>query len=351
MRDSFRRILVGLGFFLATVLVAVLGYIVAGWNILDATYMVIITIFGVGYGEVQPVETPALKVFTILVIVAGTSASVYLVGAFVQLITEGEINRALGARRKMRVMETLRDHVIICGYGRIGEILARELMHSKKNCVVIDADPERVVLAESLGYLAYTGSATDESVLLAVGVDRAQVLATVLSDDALNVFITLTARELNPNLVIMARGELPTTEKKLRLAGANHVVMPAAIGAMHMANIITHPAMMDFLDQNVARSTLNEQLGQIDMQIADLDIPADSPFVGQNVAYVEVRGRHSFVIVAVRKANGTAIPRPDSSLLLGAGDRLVVIGHKDDIPQFVQRFQAKRGIQYRGNQI
>ncbi len=229
MQSSLKRMLIGGGFFLATLLIAVAGYILAGWTLLDSVYQVVITVFGVGFGEIGPM-TPQLRVFTMIVIIAGCSSVAYVLGGFLQMITEGEIKRALGVRRMMREIDTLKNHVIICGYGRIGQILARKMYEAGQPFVLIDNDPSRTVEAEAKGYLVRQGSATDETVLESVGINRARFLATVLPDDAANVFITLTARSLNPNLIILARGEYPSTEKKLLQAGADKVVSPAAIG-------------------------------------------------------------------------------------------------------------------------
>ena len=242
MQQSFRRIFTGIIFFIITNIIGVIGYTLAGWNLLDAVYMMVITIFGVGYGEVKPLSSPNLKIFTILIIIAGALSVAYMVGGFVQMVTEGEINKALGVRRMTREIENLKDHVIICGFGRVGQILAREMVKARQPFVIIDNTPERITKAEALGYLIRLGSAMDEAVLLAGGIQRAKILATVLPDDASNVFITLTARELNPEIIILARGEFPTTEKKLKLAGANHAILPSTIGAMRMAHLITHPA-------------------------------------------------------------------------------------------------------------
>jgi voltage-gated potassium channel len=348
MNTALQRILTGTVFFVGTLILAVVGYMIAGWSLLDAIYMVVITIFGVGYGEVQPVNTPALRVFTILVIVAGTSSAVYVVGAFVQMITEGEIRKALGARRMVREIETLTDHVIICGYGRIGQILTRKMMEAKQPFVVIDNDSDRATRAEAMGYLVQFGSATDETILESAGILRAKVLATVLSDDAANVFITLTARSLNPNLVILARGEYPSTEKKLKQAGADQVVTPAAIGALRMAHMITHPAALDFMEQAEGRASLNELLAQIDVQIDELAIPPRSDLVGASIGTVEVRGSGSFIIVALRRANGTVIMNPGRDIFLHEGDTLIVMGHKGDIPRFAQTYALKRQMRYRG---
>ncbi len=191
---------------------AVAGYILAGWSLLDAIYMVVITVFGVGFGEIGPM-TPALRVFTMFVIVAGYTSVVYIVGGFLQMIAEGEFNKALGARRMAREIENLEDHIIICGFGRIGLILARKLTEARIPFVIIDNNPDRVAAAEERGYLVRLGSAADEVVLESAGIHRAKALATVLPDDAINVFITLTARNLNTNMIILSRGELPTTEK------------------------------------------------------------------------------------------------------------------------------------------
>jgi voltage-gated potassium channel len=239
--SSFRRIITGIVFFALTVMAAVGGYMVAGWNFLDAIYMVVITIFGVGYGEVQPLNSASLKVFTIFVIIAGALSVAYTVSGFVQLITEGEIHRALNLKRMTKEIDDLENHVIICGFGRIGQLVASKLRGDRQPFIIIDNDPERVAQAQAQGYLMYQGNATDETALEAAGIHRAKSLATVLPNDAANVFITLTAREMNPTLMILARGEMPSTEKKLRLAGADHVVLPASIGALRIAHLISHP--------------------------------------------------------------------------------------------------------------
>ncbi|MES1022908.1 potassium channel protein [Gloeocapsa sp. BRSZ] len=350
MKSSFRTLILGAIAFVSTIIIAVMGYVLAGWSLLDAVYMSAITIFGVGYGEVRPITSPALRVFTILVIVAGYTSVVFIVGGIVQMVTEGEINKALHSRRREREMDKLQQHVIICGFGRIGEILARRLVRVKQPFIVIDSSSDRITKAEAKGYFVKQGNAADETVLHAVGIQRAKALATVLPDDAINVFITLTARELNPNLQIIARGELPSTEKKLRLAGADQVVLPAAIGAERMAHMITHPAAMDFLEQDDGRNTLNELLAEIDVQVDELTIPADSPLANQTVSDIEIRGKGAFIVVALRKTDGTMIIHPKHEMLLQAGDTVIVMGHRGDIPQFAKNYVLKRDIRYRGSQ-
>lgn len=349
MQSPLRRILTGVVFFLITVLIATTGYIVAGWSPLEAFYMVVITVFGVGFGEVRPITTPELRVFTILVIIGGTSSAVYAVGGFVQMITEGEIKQILGKRRMTRTIETLKDHVIICGFGRMGQILAKKLAESQTPFVIIDNNDERIEQAETFGYLVYTGNATDDITLYKAGIDTAKALATVLPDDAANVFITLTARELNPKLMILSRGELPSTEKKLRLAGANQVVLPASISALRMAHMITHPATLDFFSQGDERATLNELLSQLDVQVDELAITPDSGLIGATIGDIELRGKGTMIIVALRRADGTAITHPTQSTFLHEGDAVIVMGHRDDIPHMMRSLVVRRKMRYRGS--
>lgn len=344
MTKPIRRIVLGVLVFGLTCIGAIAGYRMSGCGWLDSIYMVVITVFGVGYGEICPVTTPMQKVFTIVVIVAGTSSAVYIVGGFIQMVTEGELKEALGVRRMTKGIENLDHHAIVCGYGRIGQVLARKLTENRIPFVIIDHDVERTANAEEHGFLVKTGNAADEEVLIAVGVDRANVIATVLPNDAVNVFITLTARELNPSIRILARGELPSTEKKLRLAGADQVILPASISANRIADMITHPATLDFLDQEDGRSTLNEMLARVDVQVDEVAIAPNSRLVNGTIGELEVQGKGTFIIVALRKADGSTIVHPPREMRLHANDILVVMGHRRDLPRLVQRHVLNRHV-------
>jgi voltage-gated potassium channel len=337
MKTPLRRLLIGTAAFFLTLIIAVSGYRIAGWSWMDAIYMVVITIFGVGYGEVRPVLDTGLRLFTMFVIVSGTSSVVYSVGAFLQMVTEGEINRALGARRMTKEIEVLDRHVIICGFGRMGVLLAARMVEAGRSFVIVDRDEERIAEAQALGYLVRLGDATDETLLEAAGIRRATVLTTVLPNDALNVFITLTARNLNPAMMILARGEQASTEKKLLQAGANRVVLPAAIGATRMAHLITHPASLDFLDSSNSLSSLNEILAQVQVELDELPIVAHSELIGASIGAIEVRGRGTFIVVAVRRGNGEMMIHPLPEVTLHGDDTLIVMGRRGDLPQFVQQ--------------
>lgn len=351
MQESFERILTGAIIFVLTLIAAVIGYVLFGWTLLDSIYMVVITIFGVGYGEVKPLETAPEKIFTMMVILAGTTSAVYIVGGFVQMVAGGEINRVLDSQRKNKNIECLKNHAIICGFGRMGQILAQQLQQDHQQFVIIEQQSDRVAKAESMGYLAEEGNATDENLLISVGVAKARVLATVLPDDAANVFITLTARGLNPSLIILARGELPSTEKKLKLAGADRVVLPAIISGMRMANLITRPNASDFLASKGDRQYLDELLGQINVQINELVVKEGSALVNKTIGQLEVRGKGTFIIVALRHQDRTVIKNPARSLILNPGDTVIALGNEGDIPKFARLNEAKSKMRYRGSRI
>ncbi|MBM4201886.1 MAG: potassium channel family protein, partial [Gammaproteobacteria bacterium] len=246
---ALRRVVAGFIVFGFILSIAWIGYQSFGCQPLDALYMVVITVFGIGYGEFCPI-TDTGRWFTMFVIVTGTGSVLFTFGGFIQLMTEGELHRALDQRRKTRDIAGLHDHIVICGYNHIGQVLARQLLAAERPFVIVEESSQALTLAEEAGYRVCQGLATDEQTLLLARVDHARVLATVLPDDADNLFITLTARGLNSELVILARGDVPSTEKKLRQAGADHVILPATISGMQMANLITQPSAVDYLAQN-----------------------------------------------------------------------------------------------------
>lgn len=324
---------------------------IAGWRPLEAIYMVVITIFGVGYGEVRPLDTAGLRIFTILVIIAGALSVAYTVAGFVQMVTQGEIRRALHTRQMTQEIQSLNDHVIVCGYGRMGQMLAQKLRADRQSFIILDRDPDRMSAAEEQGYLTYIGDATDENQLLAVGIDRARALATVLPNDAANVFISLTARELNPKLMVIARGTLPSAEKKLRLAGADQVVLPATIGALRMAHLISHPNAVNFIAQDDGRANLNTLLAEIDVQVNELKVSPESPLLRRTIGEVESNSKGTFIIVALKRDDGTVLVHPTPKEVLQVNDAIMIMGHQGDMPNFAQRSAAKSQMRYRGARV
>jgi len=346
MQGSIKKIVVGSLFFLIICCAAVGAYLASGWSLLDAVYMVIITVFGVGYGEIRPVEEPGLRIVTIFVIVLGCSSLIYITGGFIQMITEGEINKALGSRRKNKDIDRMSGHAIVCGFGRVGRVLARTLAAERHPFVVVDAEPERVRQAEELGYKAVEGDASDEEVLANAGISRARVLATVLPEDTLNVFITLSARDLNADLEIIARAESPSTEKKLRRSGADRVVLPSSIGADRIAQLITCPSAEAVLE--IDSKKLSESLETVGLKMHEVRIPEDSPLAGETVGAACSDAFAGLLLVAIVRADGTILRNASKNETLQAGDGLTLLGHGEDLPRAVKRVGGGLEMRYRG---
>lgn len=340
MGTSNHRIATGVLFMLITCVVGVVGYLVAGWDLLDAVYMVVITIFGVGYGEVRAIDSPALRVFTIGLIIAGCSALIYILGGIFQFITEGELNRVLGRRRMSREIDKLKDHVIVCGFGRLGRVLAEEFAKLSVPFVVVDRDAARVTSAIEEGYLVVEGDASDEHVLHEAGIDHARALATVLPLDAVNVFITLTARTLNTELKIVARGEEPATEKKLHMAGATRVVLPASIGAQRIAHTIVRPTLEELFDENSMQG-LCAELHRIGVHLNELRIEEDSPLKDGTVSELENIADGGFMVVAIRREGFSIIHNPKRDERLHSGDEVLIMGHEGDMPDIKAAVAAR----------
>jgi voltage-gated potassium channel len=321
-----RQVLVAIGLFAAVVATATVAYWLEGWNVSDAFYMVIITVFGVGFGEVQPIDTPAERATTILSILAGTSATIYVVGSLIKVITEGEIQTAMAENRKLKNMDEMKRHTIICGFGRIGQTIARELQASSAAFLVIDKDPERIALSESMGYLTINGDAGDEVILGRARIDDALHLAAVLPNDMVNVFITLTARNLNPTLHILARAENPATEKKLRQAGANEVILPALSGGLQIAHRIVRPSLLGVLEGDI--TFIRNDLEELGVRMEEAAVAAGSHLAGAPLSQFIAGFDGRCIVLAIRRANGTSLQHPAHQVPLEAGDRIVSLIRK-----------------------
>ena len=331
MRTPLERIRLG-GFVLAVIFViAILGYrFVGGYDWTAAVWMVVITISTVGYGESSQLPPP-VQALTIVVIVLGISAAVYTFGGLFQLIIEGELENVLGRRRMTKEILRLREHTIICGYGRMGRNLAHELETQGVEIVVIDQNPEAFAEATADGLLCVFGDATEEETLQSAGLEHAATLVSTFPNDAESVFITLTARDLNAAIQIIARAERESTEKKLAQAGANTIVMPTVVGARQMGRMITRPSTAHLIK-------LVDEGSNRDFDLDELLVKKTSNLVGMTVEETEAHRRHKLLVVAVKVAAGELKFNPDAGDRFAVDDVVMVIGHRDDISRFRQEF-------------
>ena len=307
-------------------LVFTLGYRLAGWSWGDAFYMVIITAFSVGFGEVVPITDPWLRAWTMALIVLGCTGIIFITGSFVQWLTEAQITRALGGKRMENEIDKLKNHTIICGYGRIGRMIASQLVAGGIPFVIVDQAAQRVAEAREDGHLTLQGEATDEVVLRSAGISRARVLATVLPNDAANVFITLSARNMNPQVQIIARGEVPSTERKLVQAGANRVVLPAHIGADRIAHLILHPNARELIGSRTKSGVeFEHHLAELGLDMEEIEVGPDSPWVHRRVSEVESESGGRLMTVAILRKEGGTDLNPAPTAMLMPGDALVVM--------------------------
>ncbi|MBV8076468.1 MAG: potassium channel protein [Planctomycetaceae bacterium] len=330
-RTSVRRLVIGFTTVLAVVVLGTLGYIMLGWTPLDALFMVVITISGVGFGEVRPMGSTAERVHTMLIIALGMIAVAYTVAGFVQFLTEGEILRLLGHQRMRRQIEEMSGHTVVAGFGRVGSLVCDDLAAAEVSFVVIERSPEKVGEIEGRGFHYVIGDATEEKVLREAGLERARTLVTAMPSDAETVFITLTARQMCPGVMIVARAEQPSTLKKLRQAGANHVVLPAAIGANRIVSLLTNPTAVEFTELVTQRSRLA-------IEMDDIPIKPGSPLEGKTLRDADIGRRTGVIVIAIKRVDGRVEFPPSGDEPFALGDNIVILGHRSNLEQFRRQF-------------
>lgn len=330
-RTSVRRLVIGFTTVLAVVVLGTLGYIMLGWTPFDALFMVVITISGVGFGEVRPMGSTAERVHTMLIIALGMIAVAYTVAGFVQFLTEGEILRLLGHQRMRRQIEEMSGHTVVAGFGRVGSLVCDDLAAAEVSFVVIERSPEKVGEIEGRGFLYVIGDATEEKVLREAGLERARTLVTAMPSDAETVFITLTARQMCPGVMIVARAEQPSTLKKLRQAGANHVVLPAAIGANRIVSLLTNPTAVEFTELVTQRSRLA-------IEMDDIPIKPGSPLEGKTLRDADIGRRTGVIVIAIKRVDGRVEFPPSGDEPFALGDNIVILGHRSNLELFRRQF-------------
>jgi len=309
--------------FLAGIVVfGILGYVlIEKWSLLDAVYMVITTIFTVGFQEVRPLSS-AGKIFTMSIIVGGVGSAIYAAGQVVEIIVEGEMTGYRKRRRMDKTIREMKDHYIICGFGRVGHQVAQVFETSRIPFVVIDSKKETFDELEAKGFPILIGDATDDSILTAAGILCAKGLVACSDSDVANVYVTLSARVLNPRLNIVARAAFKDTEKKLIMAGANRVISPYFISGVRMAALATRPVAIDFLD-------LVTHGGLVDFSLFQVTIGEGSPLHHKSLAEADIRKKSGALVLAIRKADGSFDLQPNATSRIEMNDVLVVIGTQE----------------------
>jgi voltage-gated potassium channel len=315
-----RRLMFALAALASVMVAGTVGYLVLGFGLLDALYQTVTTVTTVGFREVQPL-TAAGKVFTIALIVVGVGTALYTLGVIIETLLEGQLPEVFGRRRMERKITGMTEHVVVCGWGRVGRAIARDLVAMGARPVVVDNDPIRV---ENVQYPAVLGDATDDGVLDRAGVRRARALVAALDTDAGNLFVTLSARALRPELFIVARVRLEENEGKLRRAGANRVVNPQSIGGARMAAFVLQPYVTEFVD------VVMHDRG-IEFRLEEIPVPEGSPIEGCSIREAHIRDRTGALVLALRDQNGTFTTNPPPETLINADQIIIAIGTPGDL--------------------
>jgi voltage-gated potassium channel len=317
--DPVRHLRISMIVLLLLVSAGTAGYMtIEQWRFLDALYMTVITLGTVGFKEVHDLSDLG-KIFTMVLIVVGVSVLGYIVGSLAQIMFEGQFQRIIGRKKVEKKIDALKDHYIICGFGRIGSLICKEFKANDLSFVVVEKEPETLEKLEEEEILFLKGDATLDETLLKAGIKRAKGLISVVTSDTANVYITLTARGLNPDLYILARSGEEGSDIKLKRAGANKVVSPYFIGGTRMAQSILRPNVVDFIEI----ATGSEHM---DLQMEEIAIPPHSAFAGETLVSSGFRKETGVIIVGIKKGHGKMVFNPHSQAKIEGGDTLIVLG-------------------------
>lgn len=314
---------------LTIIVIGTVGFhLIEGWSLIDSFYTTIATLSTVGYGDYSPDSTVG-KFFAVFVILFGVGMMFYTLVLLAETFIEGRVRILLGRGKLEKIIEKMNNHYIICGGGRIGFLICRELMAGKIPCVIIDNNPEVIQKAHDENFVYCKGDATQDKVLIAAGIKRAKGIICVLPSDAENLYVILTAKELNQNIFIMARSEEEESEHRLLRAGADKVMSPYTLGGVRMAMAIMRPAMLDFIEITTSRQSL-------ELRMEEVAICRNSQFLSKTLEDSGIRKRFGLIIVAVKKESGKMIFNPMANYIIEEGDRLIAMGEDENVKQFAQ---------------
>lgn len=318
------RLILALVSFLVLILVGTSGYHwLEGMTVVDALYMTVITISTVGFGEVRELSAMG-RMFTITLILGGGGIVAYTLSVTAEFVMSGEWRNILESRRNSRMLSKLSDHVIVCGFGRVGRRVSNELTQEGVSFIVVDINSERVEHARELGYVAVVGNAANETMLNEAGIKDARALIACVNSDAENVFIILTARSLNPSLQIIARANYEDSEPKMIRAGANRTIVPYDISGKRMVTMLMRPNVADFLDE-VAH------VGGMELLLEQIHVSPESPFAGKTLLEMNVRSTMGITVLACRHTDGRFETHPGPETMIEPDGILLVLGTRDQL--------------------
>ncbi|MCP4251872.1 MAG: potassium channel protein [Candidatus Scalindua sp.] len=337
MKDSentFRKkLIISLILFIIVLLSGTAGYyFIEGWEVFDSLYMTVITLSTVGFHEVEPLSKSG-KAFTIGLIFFSLGVVAFAVNYGLKAIFEGEIQDVFGRRKLKKTLESLQNHYIVCGYGRMGKVICNELKQKGIQSVIVEKE-HRELDADDDVIIVY-GDATRDDLLKSVGIEKAKGLISVLDSDAQNLYVVLSARGLNKKLFIVARANEEGADYKLTRAGADKVVSPYHIGGIRIAHTILKPTVVDFLE-------LTAKAGNMEIQIEEVVVEEASALAGKTIKDADIRAKNWVVIVALKKNNGKILFNPRANTMIEVGDKVAVIGEPEHFTQFEKMARGKR---------
>ncbi len=323
-----RRLTLALSSVVAVLVVGTVGYLLLGFEPLNALYQTVTTISTVGFREVEEFG-PAEKAFTMLIIVLGFGSVVFAIGQVVEFVVEGHLQRAFGRRRMDKTIAGMDHHVVVCGWGRVGRSFCEHLPAST-SVVVVDNDPVSLATCTHPHVL---GDASDDGALAAAGIERAATMVAALATDADNLFVVLSARSSNPGAFIVARARAEASADKLLRAGADRVVNPHEIGGARMAALVSQPHVSEFVD------VVMHEAG-MEFQLAEVELAEGSPLVGRTLGETHLRARTGALVLAMRNPDGTFTTNPSSDTGLDRAQILIAIGTEDQL----RRLRDEAGV-------
>ncbi|RZM74878.1 potassium channel family protein [Leptolyngbya iicbica] len=325
-----RHLIGGACALLGVVISGVLWYrLVEGWTWLDAVYMSVITLATVGFAEVQPLGARG-RIFTIVLILMGVVVIGYILNSFSEALIQGHFQAGIRLRQRRRLMDSLQQHYIICGFGRTGRQVAAEFSLERIPFIVVDSDENSIQAAQSLGFITYQGDATQDQVLQRVGIERALCLIAALPSDAENLYTVLSAKTLAPNIRTIARASSEEAVQKIQRGGADVVISPYITGGKRMAAAALRPQVVDFLEGILSGG---DRTVYVEEFLISVD---DCSKVGQTLGQAELRLKSGALILAIRRADNTLIVGPNANTVICAGDMVIGMGTSDELRRLNQ---------------